>query len=83
VGRDREEIKAAVYEILEDNRSSTSSEEITEETQLGDLGLDSLDLVEMSMAIEEKLGIELPEDPDKLKATATVGTLIEFVQANS
>ena len=80
LGQDRESIKAVVYEVLEDFRSSAFAGEVTEETQLGELGLDSLDLVEMSMAIEEKLGINLPDDTDKLRATVTVRELIDFVQ---
>jgi len=45
---------------------------------IDDLGADSLDLVEIMMAIEEHLGIAIPEnEQEKIK---TVGDLIAFVE---
>lgn len=44
-----------------------------------DLGLDSLDTVEIWMAIEDEFGIAIPEEKtDKVK---TVGEMIEFVRS--
>jgi acyl carrier protein len=43
-----------------------------------DLGADSLDIVELVMAMEEEFGIEIPdEDAEKIK---TVGDVIKYVQ---
>lgn len=43
-----------------------------------DLGADSLDLVELVMAFEEKFGAEIPdEDAEKL---TTVGAVIEYLK---
>jgi acyl carrier protein len=54
-------------------------ENITESKHfIDDLGADSLDLVEIMMAIEENLGIAIPEnEQEKIK---TVGDLIAFVE---
>ena len=42
-----------------------------------DLGADSLDTVELVMAIEEEYGIEIPdEDAEKAK---TVGDVVEYI----
>lgn len=53
---------------------------INDETVLADdLGADSLDLVELTMAIEEEFNGEIPdEDADKLK---TVGDAVKYVEA--
>jgi len=54
-------------------------ENITESKHfIDDLGADSLDLVEIMMAIEENLGIAIPEnEQEKIK---TVGDVIAFVE---
>jgi len=46
-----------------------------------DLGADSLDIVELVMALEEEFGIDIPdEDADKLK---TVGDAMNYLKAHS
>ncbi|MEA4964957.1 MAG: acyl carrier protein [Oscillospiraceae bacterium] len=54
-----------------------STETITAETTFESLGIDSLDIVEMVMDLEEKLGVEL-ELNDKI---TTVGELAAFVES--
>jgi acyl carrier protein len=58
-------------------------EEITEDTAfIDDLGIDSLDLVEMVMEVESVFGLEqIPEED--LKKMRTVGDLTEYVSAHS
>ena len=50
--------------------------EITEATTFEDLGVDSLDIVEMVMKFEEELGIEL-ELEEKFES---VGALAKFIE---
>lgn len=50
------------------------------ELLVGDLGADSLDLVELAMAIEEDFGIEIPDDLDLSEAWPTVGHVIAYVE---
>jgi len=46
-----------------------------------DLGADSLDIVELVMALEEEFGLEIPdEDADKLK---TVGDAMNYLQQHA
>ena len=46
-----------------------------------DLGADSLDTVELVMALEEEFGLDIPdEDADKMK---TVGDTIDYLRANA
>ena len=45
-----------------------------------DLGADSLDIVELVMALEEEFGIDIPdEDADKLK---TVGDAMNYLKSH-
>lgn len=53
--------------------------EINEETSFkDDLGVDSLDLLELVMAFEEECNIEL--DPEELEGITTVGDIVEFIK---
>jgi acyl carrier protein len=46
-----------------------------------DLGADSLDIVELVMALEEEFGIDIPdEDADKLR---TVGDAMNYLKSHS
>ena len=45
-----------------------------------DLGADSLDVVELVMALEEKFGIEIPDsDAEKV---VTVGDVVDYIKEN-
>ena len=53
---------------------------ITAETAfVDDLGADSVDLVELSMALEEEFDLDEMEEED-LKAVVTVGDLYKYMQ---
>ena len=57
-------------------------EEVTPEASfVDDLGADSLDTVELVMALEEEFGVEIPdEDAEKI---TTVGDAIKYVEEKS
>lgn len=59
-----------------------NEDEVTNEASfIDDLGADSLDIVELVMAFEEKFGIEIPdEDVEKLR---TVGDAITYVNSKA
>ncbi len=71
-----EKIKGIVKEQL-----GVSEAEIKPEAAfVEDLGADSLDLVELVMAMEEEFGIEIPdEDAEKIR---TVGDAVSYVEKN-
>ena len=47
---------------------------------IGDLGADSLDTVELVMALEEKFNIEIPDEAsEKIK---TVGDAVAYIEAH-
>lgn len=54
---------------------------VTEDASIsGDLGADSLDLVDLSMSIEEEFNLEVPDDV--LDHIRTVGDIVKFVDDN-
>ena len=53
------------------------AEQITMDTTFEALGIDSLDMVEMVMELEDELGIELEME----EKVATIGELVEFIEA--
>jgi acyl carrier protein len=69
-----EKVKSIIAEQL-----GIKSEEITPTASfIDDLGADSLDTVELVMALEEEFGIEIPdEDAEKM---TTVGDAIKYIE---
>ncbi len=70
-------IKAIVADKL-----SIGEDQVTEEASfIDDLGADSLDTVELVMALEDEFDLDIPdEEAEKL---TTVGKAIEYVLANA
>ena len=57
------------------------AESITKDTAFeGDLGADSVDIVELSMALEEEFGVEEMSEED-LSGITTVGDLLKYLQS--
>ena len=58
------------------------TDDITMESSfIEDLGADSLDIVELIMALEEEFGIEIPdEDGEKL---TTVGSAVDYITSRT
>ncbi len=65
----------AVAELIADHNDCDPSE-ITMETTFQELGIDSLDTVEMIMQLEDKLDKEIELDTK----VETVGDLVKFVE---
>ena len=57
-------------------------EEVTEQASfVDDLGADSLDIVELVMALEEEFDLEIPdEDAEKI---TTVGDAVNYIKENA
>ena len=72
-----DKVKAIIAEQL-----GVKPEEVTPQASfIDDLGADSLDTVELVMALEEEFGIEIPdEDAEKM---TTVGDALKYVQEKS
>ena len=74
------EIEETVKQIIVD-QLGVKKEDVKEESSfVDDLGADSLDTVELVMALEEKFYTEIPdEDAEKI---TTVKTAIDYIKAH-
>jgi acyl carrier protein len=74
---DQDNIEQRVIKIIAEQLGSEESETTLDKSIADDLGADSLDSVELVMALEEEFGIEVP-DEDAAKLT-TVGAVVNYV----
>jgi len=71
-------VSARVYEIIAEHTSNDPAKITDDSKFIDDLGLDSLDIVELVMAFEEEFDQEIPdEDAEKLQ---TVGDVIRYIE---
>ncbi|HEU4414122.1 MAG TPA: acyl carrier protein [Candidatus Angelobacter sp.] len=74
-------VEEKLKQIVVDQLGVEASDVTPEASFVDDLGADSLDRVELIMALEETFGIEIPdEDAEKI---ATVQDAVDYVQKNA
>jgi acyl carrier protein len=74
-------IEERVKKIVIEQLGVTEDEVTTEASFVDDLGADSLDTVELVMALEEEFETEIPdEDAEKI---TTVAQAVEYINAHS
>jgi acyl carrier protein len=72
------DLEKKVAEIIAEQLGVDPSEVTPEASFVDDLGADSLDTVELVMALEEEFGVEIPdEDAEKI---TTVNDAIKYIQ---
>jgi acyl carrier protein len=70
-----DKVKSIVVDQL-----GVDEEEISLETSFTDLNADSLDIVELIMALEEEFDLDIPdEDAEKIR---TVGDAVNYIKEN-
>ena len=75
-----EEILERVKGIIVEQLGVTDTAVTMEASFIDDLGADSLDIVELIMAIEEEFDIEIPDsDAEKV---VTVGDVVDYIKEN-
>ena len=77
---EREELLKKIKSIVSD-KLSISEDQVTEEASfIDDLGADSLDTVELVMALEDEFNMDIPdEEAEKLN---TVGRAMDYILTN-
>jgi acyl carrier protein len=71
-------VEEKIKEIIVEQLGVAEEEVIPEASFLDDLGADSLDLVELVMAIEEEFGLEIPDDD--VEKMQTIQDAISYVE---
>ena len=75
-----EEVFEKVKEIIVEQLGVAEASVTMESSFIDDLGADSLDIVELVMALEEEFDMEIPDtDAEKV---VTVGDVVEYVKEN-
>ncbi|MBQ6998889.1 MAG: acyl carrier protein [Clostridia bacterium] len=70
-----------VRDIIVDQLNIDEDEVVMEASFIDTLGADSLDLVELMIAMEEEFEMTIPEeDIDKI---STVGNVVEYIESHS
>ena len=72
------DIEVKVKEIIVEQLGVNADQVTPEAKMIEDLGADSLDAVELVMAIEEEFGIEVPDD--EAEKLVKVGDIIAHVE---
>jgi acyl carrier protein len=75
-----EEIRAGLAEILNEVADVTTSDVSDEKSFTDDLDVDSLSMVEVAMAAEEKFGVKIPDD--ELPKLKTVGDAVHYIESH-
>ena len=75
------DVDAKVKKIISEQLGVPESDVKPEASFVNDLGADSLDTVELVMALEEEFGVEIPdEDAEKI---ASVQNAIDYIKAKA
>jgi acyl carrier protein len=78
---DETQVFESVKKVVVEQLGVADSEVTREAKYVEDLGADSLDTVELVMALEEAFGTEIPdEDAEKIKS---VGDTVNYILANT
>ena len=74
----QEEIFEKVKGIIVEQLGVTETSVTTDASFIDDLGADSLDIVELVMALEEEFDMEIPDS--NAEKVVTVGDVVEYIK---
>lgn len=75
---DRDSIVSAVNEVFQDAFEMDESELSPEKHLFDDLGLDSLDVVDLVVALQQKFDVRIKED-QRVREIRTLGELYDYI----
>src|ERR1700751_957984 len=80
-GMKEQEILAGIGEIVEEIAGVPADEVTPAKSFVDDLDIDSLSMVEIAVAAQDKFGVEIPDD--QLKDLTTVQDVVNYVSKNA
>jgi acyl carrier protein len=75
-----DEIREGLANILNEVADVAAADVQDDKSFVDDLDVDSLSMVEVAMAAEEKFGVKIPDD--ELPKLKTVGDAVNYIKAN-
>jgi acyl carrier protein len=76
-----EELFDKVKEVIAEQLNVDAADITPESAFVDDLGADSLDIVELVMALEEEFGISIPDE--EAENIRTVGDAVNYITSNT
>jgi len=73
-------VEERVIKVIEEQLSVNQDQITRDASFIDDLGADSLDTVELVMALEEEFGVEIPDE--EAEKITKVGEAIEYIEAH-
>ncbi len=71
-------VEDKIKDLIVEQLGVSAAEVVPEASFIDDLGADSLDIVELVMAIEEEFGLEIPDDDaEKIQ---TIGDAVGYIK---
>ena len=78
---EREELLEKVKAVIVEQLNVEEDDVVEDASFIDDLGADSLDIVELVMALEEEFGISIPDE--EAESIKTVGDAANYISNNS
>lgn len=75
---ERKEILEQIIQVVGETLDVADGVELTEDTNLKELGADSFDLLELVTALEDEFGLTL--DDDDVEKIATIGQVVDAIK---
>ena len=75
-----DEIRSGLATILDEVADVSPDDVSDDKSFVDDLDVDSLSMVEVAMAAEEKFGVKIPDD--ELPKLKTVGDAVRYIEQN-
>ncbi|UCF06194.1 MAG: acyl carrier protein [bacterium] len=73
-------VEERVKKVIEEQLSVNQDQITRDASFIDDLGADSLDTVELVMALEEEFGVEIPDE--EAEKITKVGEAIDYIEAH-
>ncbi len=75
----REEIETTINQVFEESFEIEPERLVPEANIFLDLGLDSLDTVDLVVAIQKKFGVQVRDD-ERVRSIRTLGDVYQFIE---